>query len=547
MNRISRKDLFLILLIWLIATALNITKPFHIDDAYHLEAAMHLKQNPLEPGSGYINWFDVPEPISNSNQPPLIFYLITIAGSLFSFTEIPLHLLISLFTLAAIYLFFQLVRLLKPGNEWFLTMLLGFSPAFLVNQNIMTDIPLLAASLAFAFFSLKAAKTHLMRYAIFAGISLGIALLIKFTSLPLLIVLAIIPFFYRKPRYSLVVIIPLIVLSLYSLWNIYEYNDIQLITRTSGRSAVEGFGGMVLSFLACIGAISPFALMLFPTAFKNPKKHIRYILILFGAFSLFVALTWVRLISFDFSKEIIRYVFMLLGIIILINIILANTSIFSDLFNPGFESVKKIFLLLWFFSLTFFIILFAPFIATRHVLLTLPAYLLMLPFIPADYPRVLKTTALTVTLLAGILLSISDYQYANFYKKHARQIAQQYGGSHTIWSLGHWGWQWYSRLNGLKIYHTCMSDVKVGDIFAYPVQVPLQTICPDIELSTLETRWDKPGFLSFFSTRHEATFYNSGYKRPPWRLSEMPTDTIIIQQVTGIKDLKPKENYYVID
>lgn len=536
MKGISKKDWLLLFLIWLIATSVNITKPFHIDDAYHLEAAVHIQKNPLQPGSGYINWLNVPEPISNSNQPPLVFYLISIVGSIFSLNEIPLHLLISFFTFAALFYFFLTVRLLKPGNEWFLTMLLGLSPAFLVNQNIMTDIPVLSASTAFAYFSLKAAQTGQKKFIVYSGLALAIAVIIKFTVLPLLIVMAIVPFFYKRPKYSLAVLIPLAMLTLYALWNIYDYNDIQLITRTSGRSSSEGFGGMVLSFLACIGGVSPFSLMLFPTVFKNPKKHVAYIIALFAGFSLFVAISWVGLFSFDFSKEIIRYVFMLLGIVIFLNIALANKSVFKDLFSSQFNSVKKIFLLLWFFSLAIFITLFAPFMATRHVLLTLPAYLLMIPFIPFNYPKVLKSTALAVTLLSGILLSISDYKYANFYKKHASQISQQYGKEHTIWSVGHWGWQWYSRVNGLKIYHTCMSDVKVGDIFAYPQQVPSQVICPTIELKTIETRWDKPGFFSFFSTRHEATFYNSGYKRPPWRLSEMPNDTIVIQQVTGIKD-----------
>ena len=66
-----------ILLIWLIATLFNLNKAYHIDDAFHLEAAAHIVKNPLRPMSGFINWDDVPKPMYEHNQPPLLFYIIS--------------------------------------------------------------------------------------------------------------------------------------------------------------------------------------------------------------------------------------------------------------------------------------------------------------------------------------------------------------------------------------------------------------------------------------------------------------------------------------
>jgi hypothetical protein len=226
MMNLSGKDLLVILLIWFIATALNVTKPFHIDDAYHLEAAIHISKAPLQPSSGYINWGDVPEPLSQSNQPPLFFYLLALVGSLTSFTEIPLHLLVSVFTLLSLYFFFITVKLIKPGEERFLTMIFGLSPAFLVNQNIMTDVPLLSASLAFGYFLLKAGITKEFKHIAFAGIALGLAMLIKFTIVPLYVVLLIVPFFYRKPLHAFAIFIPVAFITGWSLWNLYEFNDV---------------------------------------------------------------------------------------------------------------------------------------------------------------------------------------------------------------------------------------------------------------------------------------------------------------------------------
>lgn len=541
---LSRHDLLTIFFVWLVATTLNITKPFHIDDAYHLEAALHIAADPFSPSSGFINWENVPEPLSQSNQPPLFFYLIALTGHFFSFSEVPLHLLISVFTFLSLLFFLLTVKFIKPGDARFLTIIFGLSPAFLVNQNIMVDIPLLAASLAFGYYLIRAGKSGQFRYIVFAGIALGLAMLIKFTIIPLFVVMLVSPFFYRKPVHSLGIFIPLFFIGAWSAYNIFEFNDVQLLTRSLEHSALSSKPETALSFLSCIGSISPFALMMFVATQRRPKKYVPYIVGLFIAFSIFVGLSWLGYITAELSKEIIRYVFMLLGLIIITTIVIANKTIFRDLTNPEFDAYKRVFLVLWFCSLTFFIILFAPFIATRHVLLVIPAYLLMVPALSADFPRILKAIALSATIIAGVLLSISDYQYAAFYRNHSRDIAQKFNGDHQIWALGHWGWQWYSRVNGYKIYHTCISDVQEGDIFVYPANVPLQQICPFVKLERIEERWDEPGFLSFFSTRAEASFYLSGYKRPAWRLSTLPTDTIIVQRVVEVEQPFLREHHH---
>ena len=40
---------------FIVATALNITKAFHIDDPYHVKAAQWIAAHPLQPMSGTIN------------------------------------------------------------------------------------------------------------------------------------------------------------------------------------------------------------------------------------------------------------------------------------------------------------------------------------------------------------------------------------------------------------------------------------------------------------------------------------------------------------
>ncbi|MBK7286908.1 MAG: hypothetical protein IPI95_07260 [Flavobacteriales bacterium] len=59
--------------------------------------------------------------------------------------------------------------------------------------------------------------------------------------------------------------------------------------------------------------------------------------------------------------------------------------------------------------------------------------------------------ACTTTL--GVLLTVSDKEFAGFYRDRAPQIAREMKArtTGTVWSLGHWGWQWYSEQAGMAI------------------------------------------------------------------------------------------------
>ncbi len=532
---LTRKELTILLLTWIFATSLNIFKPFHIDDAFHLEAAIYLSQNPLEPSDCLINWDQVPEPLLSFNQPPLFFYLLGLVGKVFSFSEVPLHLLISVFTFFALYFFYLTARLLKKDDAIFLTLVLGLSPAFLVNQNIMVDIPLLSCILGFGFFQLSYLTEPHTKNLIWSGVFLGFALLIKFTVLPLLIVFVFAPVIKRKFNDLYVVSIPFLFLLLWSVWNLFEYGQIQLLTRSSGRDGLKGLPDNILNFVSTLGAIAPFIII---SAFASITRFKKRIIISIGvtiALICFFAASIFDLISAELSKEVIRYFFLLAGlyaVIVSIRLVfISNTRL-----KPGLpEDQKKIFLFLWFSAISLFIMLFAPFMATRHVLLVLPAWLLLLTSSSVKFHQSLKFVTVILTATIGLLLGLSDLRYARFYKEQALQIHQDYGEDNTLWSLGHWGWQWYSQKNHFNVYHTCQAKVNIGDLIVFPAEVPKQQLCDGIKVNTIEKRWDKTDFFSWFSTRYEASFYQSGYKRPAWKIYKAPNDTIYIQRVISIK------------
>lgn len=531
---LSRKEFLLLIAVWLVATILNVTKPFHIDDAFHLEAAKYLADNPSSPSKGMINWDQTPEPLLSFNQPPLFFYLLALVGNWVNFSELPLHLLASVFTFLAIYFFYLTARLLKPRDAVWLTLLFSLGPAFLVNQNIMVDIPVLSMSLAFGFFLLKYYDDPKLKFLIPGGLFLGLALLIKYTVLPLLVIF-IIPIIARKKyNHAIAVLIPLGMLALWSVWNYFDYGSIQVLTRNSGRDGLKGLPDNILNFMANYGAIAPFIPALAATVLDTGKRFLITVYSIGSLFVLFVLLSLGNIISAELSKEIIRYLFLLTGLFGAVIFIISFIRKHSENDIPDIKWEKKTFLVLWFGALALFVILFAPFMATRHLLLTLPPFLLIFPATKSSFSGSLKITSVVITAVLGITLSISDYRYARFYKLQANRIAHEYGSEPEnikIYSLGHWGWQHYSKENGMEIYSSCNSELKPGDLIVFPVEVPKQAICEGIEVKTIKKLWDNPGLLSFFSTRHEASFYQSGYKRPAWKLSHIANDTIIIQRV----------------
>jgi len=77
------RDWVILVMFWVLATALNIAKPFHIDDTAHLLIAESILADPLRPMSGLLNWLDSAEPIFVTNQPHLYFYLIAGMTKLF--------------------------------------------------------------------------------------------------------------------------------------------------------------------------------------------------------------------------------------------------------------------------------------------------------------------------------------------------------------------------------------------------------------------------------------------------------------------------------
>jgi len=519
--RLRRFDL--LLLSWCALTALNLFKAFHMDDTFHLEAAEHILKDPARPMSVQINWEDDPAPMSTSNHPPLFFYLMAAVIKIFGPNEIALHLLLSVFTFLALYFFQELTRLLAVRRDGALLLLFAFSPAAVVNQNVMADMPLLAFVLGSVYFLIRVSQSGKWRHYVFAALLLGLGLLVKYVIIPLLLVFPIVMVANKHWKQLLTIAIPVGMLVLWSLWNYWEFNAVHI----AGRAGNTIHIGKLWSFIACLGAVSVFApAFVYGIVRKKFVKAGIYVSLSLLLAS-FVVFYFIDIQEENFSMFLAGLFFLTgLAVVVSLGYVLAKETrkgLWAFLRSPQFV------LFLCLSSLSLFIVLFAPFNATRHVLLALPFVLLLGHELIRRVSRDILCMTVAMSIVLGLLLGISDLKFADYYRKMA---AIDLPDRKNTWTVGHWGWQWYAQKNGMKAYSTSHSVVREGDYFVFPADISKQNIREEIKLVVVDTIWEEADFFTFFSGKNHASLYHSSLTKPAWNLSKYPIDTIFICKVT---------------
>jgi hypothetical protein len=521
-----------LLIFWLFATYWNIDKAFHVDDAGHLAIAQWIEHNPLHPMSGLVNWTGNFEPISALNQPHLYFYLMAGWGHLFGYSEIAIHCLMALFTLWAILAFYRLAKLVDPRYALHLTALFSLSSAFVVGQNSMVDVPLLAVWMEFYHALLNPRCGDKKKYAI-ASILCAAALLIKYTSLVLIPAMVLQALLAKKYKSAGWVLVPVATLVLWSAFNVYDYGGIHILDRPRSSKTSLAYAGLAMAWIMAIGAMLPFAILGFYARLKESRGV--FTKAIFGVFCAATLLSpAVIFLGFTVNTAGINLLlfpsFLLSGIGVLC---LCYQTVKAQIVESGTHSTSYL-LLYWLGSAFVFIVFFAPFPATRHVMLAMPAVLLLI------YPQVARASnmarlywiSVALTLFNTTLLAKADNWYAAIYKTNAPAIAQHLPSDTPIWFVGHWGWQWYAQQSGMKHLASNSPRPHVGDHLVVPLNVGGGDVPRYLEVVELKTvkivreRW--------FQHYAGIDFYVS--PDLPWRYSAGPMEAFKVYRITGVKN-----------
>ncbi len=532
MLRSVRRSTLIILLLWAGITALELNKAFHIDDTFYLIAAQWVEHHPLQPLSGMVNWSNGPQRLYEGNQPPGFMYLVAATGHLFGYTEVPLQVMISLFTLLALFNFHILAKHLAPGSELTATALLAFCPAFLVNQNIMAEIPLLALHiLAFRWLLVPGRTAAVWRY-LLAAIALSIAMFFKYNTAPLLLVFPMVLAFRREWRYLPLAFLPFALLTVWGVWNMSEFGFVHLLDRTGGDPSWRGLYVRTLSLLTCLGAISPFTPVFARVLVPHAGRWLFNVwLVAIGLCFALVAAAWWHWLPEVTTDEVLRIAFTLNGLLFLILSALALPRSFA------LGRADTWALATWGVSLLLFTALFAPGMATRYVLLALPPLLLLLAPSVRSALRHEKALAVACTAALGLLLTISDKQFAGFYRQEAPRIAQElkHQTTGTVWNLGHWGWQWYAEQAGMPMYGRTTSHVMVGDILVVPEDYDAHLVDERLTVEPIARWTGEPELSTFFCVEQFAGMYASSYGKLPWSLSRSHEKVIVAYRVMAVR------------
>jgi len=529
----------LILILWLIATVININKAFHIDDTFHLEAAQWIENNLFHPFSGKILWNNDPEYIHTFNQPALYFYLLAGIGHFLGYSEISLHLFQSVFTGIAIVYFHKLCSLYYPRQANYLSVLFVFAPGFLLNQNIMVDIPVLSLIILVFYYLLRNSSVSNKSDTALAMALFSVSLLIKYTVISLLPVFIMYWIISKKYKHIPIILLPILALCIWSAFNYWEYGGVHILGRKTNPINYDNIENKFKSYLITFGSMIPFALMYL---FSIRNKYRKVLLIVFLLLSVYILIDYIRIytgqINEKNSDDIIFYFFLFNSILFISTGLIQGYRNITKLKYNQNKYLSSFFILmgLWAGSISLFIIFFSPFMATRHLLLVLVPLLIMNAEILNRISNNIKISFGVITIVLGLGTAISDWNYAEFYRKQPDYIYKAFPENYKIWSLGHWGWKWYSGKTGMHILETSNSRIQKGDILIIPHNYSRQNIPSDIKLSDKYILYKPKTFFQQICVGDFAKMYSSIYPQLPWKLSLHNQEEIHLYWVMDVPD-----------
>ncbi len=523
---LSKRDALGLAALWAVLTAYNLYKPYQIDDGAHLVIARWIMGHPLHPLSGALNWVGAAAPIYETNQPALYFYLLAGWGYVFGFGEVAMHSLQAGLAGLCMLIFYRMARVLAPNVALWLTAMLVLNPAFIVEQNLMVDVPLLGLWLVFFDALLCREGAPHARYGL-AGAACAAAVLVKYSSLLLLPILAGSLVMERRWRQAWCLGVPVLALAAWSAFNWFDYGGVHVTTAFHAsaktylpragkdfeflRKLVKG----VIAWAVAVGALCPFGLL---------RLGLRVAWAL-AAGLLGLALAVMAGLVPDIWADRLLWLGFVASFLALAWLV------------PGAWTKRRVILLAWALGTSVFYIGFSPFIAARHVLLIVPALALLAAMKGIMAPA--RRAGLALTALISLGLCVSDFRFAAFFRDEASVIPRTLPKGAVIWDAGHWGWGYYAAAAGMRALDIDRSRPAPGDYVVMPEEADHQW---EPGLSLRWVRTDEGNFSAGdpFCTGRPSRFYLSYVLRGPWSLSADCAQHIDIFEVQGFAPVTDK-------
>jgi hypothetical protein len=105
----------------------------------------------------------------------------------------------------------------------------------------------------------------------------------------------------------------------------------------------------------------------------------------------------------------------------------------------------------------------------------------------------------------------------------------------TIWTSGHWGWQWYATQNGLREVDVHSSVLRPGDYFVVPDDVDHQPLEAPPAMRLVRTDTQERSLLNVICTGRTVRFYASDFGTAPWSLTRNCINRITVFEIENDK------------
>jgi len=466
------------LLVVLVAGAVSIpflNKAYHIDDPFILRITQNVIDDPLDPFQGEMDWLGWTLPIwDQASNPPLISYYLAPLAAVSNESEIVLHAAMMLFylLLAAAVLF--LARRFT-NSSWSVVLFVMMSCGVVVSGNVMRDVPATAlAAGSVALFVRGVDREQHGRVALGAYFA-GLAILMKYSAVVLLPLLALYPLLQRRVRYLAWIGVPIAIFGLWCLHNALVYGDLHVLALLHRNLGTDrGWQDRLCGVPTITGSLLYLLPALVWAAYRARDRAV-----LFGlpfALGMVWALTQIYLdgaadgefLFWSLSGTGLLYVLLTDGV----------WGAFRWLRDrEDDESRDTLFLFAWLCAPLLFSVIFPRFQAVRHVLPALPPLVLLcFRYLRQRAPHEkglwngLLPFLLATQIGISFLVAAADFEYAGTYRKFARQIAQEpTEGTGQTWFVGHWGWLFYAQREGFRQLHSAGPLPAAGDRILWPL------------------------------------------------------------------------------
>ena len=442
------------LMVAVLITAVNATKPVAVDDTAYLTFARHLAIHPLDPYGFVQFWSDVPQPAMDVLAPPVLPYWLGLGIAVFGEHELILKLWLFPFAAMLTYSLRSLGRRFGANDE--IVPLVGLSGLVLPLFGFMLDIP--ATALGLAALAEFAGGRHRV---VTAGVLAALAMQTKYTAIVLPAVIVWYGLVHGRMKDAALTV--LMAVALFALWEcglVLKYGESHFLHHAAGESGTDGWleskTKLAMPMISYLGGLG-IGFVLF-AACLHGRRFLAWGLATFAVLSFVL----VAVLPEKSSLAVARVTFLVLGGLFLFAPELALGSKGGSMATRRFLFGWLILELIAYFVLT-------PFPAGRRAIGFGIAVAFCVSLKKDGVGNAGMSRVWLVGPLLGLLLAGIDSWDARAERDVAIQSAQYVNGKGgTVWFNGHWGFQYYCELAGMRPVVPDQSKLVPGDWLVFP-------------------------------------------------------------------------------